>query len=297
MADEPRTMHEIMSEAYDRLNPEEAEDASPSMPSAPFPIKSARSDTDENETAKNLADLDPDERDKVERAKQHKIMETIWDRNHGPEAKAAEGPHYAPHEWSDDAKDKFEALAPHAQYLVLGQWKEMQSRAGDLPGAKKWEGYLAKQGRKAEHAFDQLMRADYVLRQGSHAQKRAMIAQLAAEYGVGDLDRDANDAARIAARSRGILAAFEGLVDAQGAKQFPHAAVLRKEILSAFSNGEASTLREAYGQAIADRPDLMSLSATPKTMRETMSEVYDRIQARERAAQARHARKAKRDRN
>lgn len=114
-----------------------------------------------------------------------------------PEAAAAEEEEEEPpieplENWDEAAREMFRELPRPGQEFVVDQFKAMQAahtkRSQEIApfrsAVEQWNPYLQQWGVTADQAFNYLMGADQRLRTGTDEQKRAMIEQIARDYGV-----------------------------------------------------------------------------------------------------------------
>ena len=260
MADDERSMRDIMEEVYDRMTADEPEEGP--------------------QTGLAFTGVEPDQ-EALDREARRKTMGAVWDKYHGPEAEEWANAD-APANWSEDARRKFADLAPDAKRMVLNEWGAVEAshyRNG------RWAHYLRSRGVSDTQALDQLISMEQTLRYGSPDQKRAMAAYMLTSYGIpsehvmgGTRQRQNRQNVNAA------MQAFAARRDEQGNKLRPHFKPLEREIKALIRQNPHLSIQNAYAQAVARRGLGSKDGAQGKTIRQTLEETYDRIMARERGS-------------
>jgi len=188
---EEPTIDDTMEKIYDDIQERDAEkDDTPedSPEEGDTPAEASQEEAPEPEQAaeESEAEDQPDPDTPAEEASEE-----------APEPEPVAAPEY----WSEESRQKFDALPEEAKHLVLEQAKNSQAdftrKAQELAEHRKataplkgvldqWGPYLQQRGATPEQAFNALMQAEYVLRTGTPAQKRQALAQLQADYGISD---------------------------------------------------------------------------------------------------------------
>ncbi len=260
MADDERSMRDIMEEVYDRMTADEPEESP--------------------QTGLAFTGVEDNEETRARKAR-YETMSQVWDKYHGPEAEKWEKAQ-APAGWSQDARRKFADLAPDAKKMVLNEWGAVEAshyRNG------RWAQYLRSRGVSDTQALDQLMTIERTLRTGSPDQKRAIAAYMLTSYGV-----PARQSMVDAQQGRSVRAidaamkAFETKADQHGNKLRPHFKTLKQDIRQLLAENSNLTVQRAYAQAAARRGLGPNDGAQGKTIRQTLEETYDRIMAHERGS-------------
>ncbi len=268
-------MRETMSEVYDRMTAESAEE-----------------EADREAEREYLAGLSEEELAKDTRRK----LEAIWDKHYGGEAGAHEGGaehtalglDAAPSHWSTEDRIRFSRLPREAQEIVLSRAGSMEQRLLDQYAQQnqsnaqsRWADYLQQRGARADVAFDELMTLEYTLRAGSPEQKRDALWHLAKHYGIdvlGPSISQQNPAAAMLQRQlqqlshqmdgdmqmmrRGVGQLQSRMVTlfrdkiVNGKKAHPHFDAVQEDMGRLLQAGRARNLKEAYNIAVSMRPEL-----------------------------------------
>ncbi len=268
-------MRETMSEVYDRMTAETAEE-----------------DADREADQEYLSSLNEEEFAKETRRR----LEAIWDKHHGAEGghSTAASDHTplgldaAPSHWPVQDRIRFSQLPRGAQEIVLSQAGDLEQRLLDQYAKQnqshahnRWAGYLQERGARADVAFDELMTLEYTLRAGSPEQKRDAVWHLAKHYGVDVLGPSITQQNPAAAMLQQQLQRLSHQVesDAQmlrqgvgklqarmvtlfrdktvnGQKAHPHFDAVQEDMGRLLQSGRARGLKDAYNIAVSMRPEL-----------------------------------------
>ncbi len=168
MADDERSMRDIMEEVYDRMTADDP-------------------DTDTTTTSGIVfTGVEPDQ-EALDREARLKTMGEVWDKYNGPEAEKWKNAE-APSGWSEDARQKFLALSPDIKKMVLTEW-DSRSIPERTP-TEHWSQYLENVGVSRDEAFEYLMQLEQTLRLGNPEQKRQLVWNLLSDYQVELLDNN-----------------------------------------------------------------------------------------------------------
>ncbi len=262
MAEDERSMRDIMEEVYDRMTADD-----PPEESAPTSV--VFTGAEDSEEARD-------------RAARYKTMSDVWEKYNGPEAeKWAQAE--APATWSREARQKFADLPPDAKKMVLTEW---QSSKGGSYGSGRWAQYLHRQGVSADQAFNKMMELEHTLRFGSPEEKRSLAAYMLTSYGLNAGVQGAQSARGAQMQRRHafgrLMDRLEAASDAGGKKTYPQARQVRQAMARIMGGNSGLTFREAY-RRVADGRAGGAVADGGQSIRDTLEETYDRIMARESA--------------